>query len=74
MSLIKEIEHAQTLLRLAEQEVRARKDIIAKLEGQRSQCRHIFRPAVKGYEHEGGHCIECGINEVYAYCNKIGIL
>jgi hypothetical protein len=68
-----EIEISQAILRDLEKEVRARKDIISKLEGQRAQCHHVFRPAVKGYEHEGGQCIECGINEVYAYCNKIGV-
>lgn len=29
-------------------------------------CEHEFSPPIKGYEHEGGTCLHCGINEVYA--------
>ena len=28
-------------------------------------CKHQFIPAPKGYEHEGGTCSQCGLNEVH---------
>lgn len=33
-------------------------------------CQHEFSKPVPGYEHEGGHCLHCGINEVYYLSNK----
>lgn len=33
-------------------------------------CHHEFSKPVPGYEHEGGHCLHCGINEVYYLSNK----
>ena len=51
--------------RLAEQDA-----VIRELESYRWECEHEFAPALKGYEHEGGHCTKCGINEVYWDCNK----
>lgn len=40
---------------------------LRKLENARVHCPHTFEPAVKGYEHEGGYCTLCGINELYAH-------
>ena len=40
---------------------------LRKLEADRVHCKHIFERADKGYEHEGGYCSECGINELYAH-------
>ena len=42
------------------------------LEQERADCDHEFDPAPNGYEHEGGMCWKCGINQVYAECQKIG--
>lgn len=36
------------------------------------QCHHEFTRPMVGYEHEGGECIYCGINQVYAESQKIG--
>lgn len=33
-------------------------------------CNHQFGPLHVGYEHEGGTCIHCGINEVYYLHHK----
>ena len=33
-------------------------------------CKHEFSKPIPGYEHEGGHCLHCGINEVYYLSNK----
>ena len=33
-------------------------------------CKHDFSKPVPGYEHEGGTCLHCGINEVYYLSNK----
>ena len=38
----------------------------------RKKCDHTFSAPVRGYEHEGGICVKCGINEVHAACMKIG--
>ena len=51
--------------RLAEQDA-----VIAELKSYRFECVHDFAPALKGYEHEGGHCTKCGINEVFWEHNK----
>ena len=40
---------------------------------RRAECEHDFTPAVRGFEHEGGYCKKCGINQVYAECQKIGV-
>lgn len=37
------------------------------LELKRIDCTHIFSKPVLNYEHEGGTCIKCGINELYAH-------
>ncbi len=39
---------------------------------ERALCDHVFTPPLKNYEHEGGECKICGINEVHALSQKIG--
>ncbi len=39
---------------------------------ERAFCDHVFTPPLKNYEHEGGTCKLCGINEVHAMCQNIG--
>ena len=41
------------------------------LERERMNCHHVFSKPIKGYEHEGGECELCGINEVHAACQKL---
>lgn len=49
----------------------ANKQIAALAERRITECAHEFSPPVKGYEHEGGTCIHCGINEVhYAHVKR----
>lgn len=38
----------------------------------RQNCDHEFSKPLNGYEHEGGYCTKCGINEVHAECQRIG--
>jgi hypothetical protein len=69
-TLLDQIEDAEKERRaiakqLVEQDVR-----IAELKARRFECSHDFAPAFPGYEHEGGHCRKCGINEVFWECNK----
>lgn len=45
---------------------------LRELEKLRGGCKHTFTPTLHGYEHEGGRCSKCGINEVHARSNKIG--
>ena len=28
-------------------------------------CDHDFNKPLQGYEHEGGTCVKCGLNEIY---------
>ena len=46
------------------------RQVIKELESLRWECDHEFSPPLKGYEHEGGQCTKCGINEVMWDCNK----
>ncbi len=39
---------------------------LRELKSARVHCSHMFEPAITGYEHEGGYCSLCGINELYA--------
>lgn len=41
-------------------------DHLKELEDTRVNCKHKFSKAFPGYEHEGGECIYCGINELFA--------
>lgn len=41
--------------------------VINGLMEQRKTCKHEFTPAIRGYEHEGGSCKHCGINELAAH-------
>ena len=64
---IEDAEHNRRVIakQLMEQDAK-----IAELKAQRFECKHDFAPALKGYEHEGGHCKKCGINEVFWEHNK----
>ena len=33
-------------------------------------CDHVYSTPIKGYEHEGGTCIKCGLNQIYIACNR----
>ena len=57
---IRKAESALTLLRKRRKEV----------EALQKTCDHKFTPPLKNYEHEGGYCSECGVNELYAYTLK----
>lgn len=71
LNLKVQIQHAQSVRdqlaqRLAEQDQLLRE--LRKL--QMTECDHEFSKPLKGYEHEGGTCIHCGINEVFWECNR----
>ena len=70
MKLIDQIARVQRDVFAAEARVRQLKDDLHLLMKQQMQCAHTFTPALKGYEHEGGQCTECGINEVYWAHNR----
>lgn len=55
------------MMRLATKNLEAETAELHELESARIYCSHTFEPAVVGYEHEGGHCTKCGINELYAH-------
>lgn len=72
LSLAKKIKKAETkVFRKQDKLNRA----LAKYHGLlalRQNCDHEFSKPLNGYEHEGGYCTKCGINEVHAECQKIG--
>ena len=70
ITLKEQIEHAKKKRREIEQRLKEQDVLIKELEDLRFQCDHEFAPALKGYEHEGGHCTKCGINEVFWEHNK----
>jgi predicted metal-dependent RNase len=70
ITLKDQIDTAQKKQWEIEQRLKEQKELIQYLENLRWDCDHDFAPALKGYEHEGGHCKKCGINEVYWDCNK----
>lgn len=38
---------------------------LRKLEDSRVDCQHEWDNGVRGYEHEGVYCTNCGINDMY---------
>ena len=73
MALIHQIEEAEYEIAQLQAVVHKWQQQLMHLRLQRSQCRHVFASALKGHEHEGGTCTVCGINEVHARSNNIGI-
>lgn len=65
ITLLDRIEHAKKQRREIAQRLAEQDAVIAELNAYRFECDHDFAPAPKGYEHEGGHCVKCGINEVF---------
>lgn len=72
MALIHQIEEAEYEIAQRQAAIKEWQRRLTDLKLQRSVCVHQFAPAAKGYEHEGGSCVVCGINEVYARSNNIG--
>lgn len=70
VSLKMQIEHAHKHRREIAKRLKEQDDLIKELESYRWECNHEFSAPLKGYEHEGGHCTKCGINEVDWECNK----
>lgn len=71
-TLKQQIEEARYEIRAREAAIKTWQLKLMALEMERADCDHEFDPAPKGYEHEGGTCWRCGINQVYAECQKIG--
>lgn len=70
ITLKTKIEDAQKYLRQMQMRVREQEAFLEELEDQRADCKHTFSKPLKGYEHEGGYCTKCGINEIYAPTHK----
>lgn len=60
------IKYAEFEVSMAKRRLQVKEDELSKLNDSRVYCKHIFAPAALNYEHEGGYCTECGINELYA--------
>ena len=69
-TLLDQIEDAEKTRREIAKRLAEQDAVIMELKARRFSCKHDFAPAWPGYEHEGGHCRKCGINEVYWECNK----
>lgn len=70
ITLLMQIETAEKNRRQIAQRLAEQDAMIMELKSYRFECDHDFAPALKGYEHEGGTCKLCGINEVFWECNK----
>jgi hypothetical protein len=66
MSLKDQIDYAEKQVREQEEKLELLYGVVKELKSYRSECRHIFSAPLKGYEHEGGYCTKCGINELAA--------
>jgi hypothetical protein len=53
-----------------ELEAKLSRDEITRLLDLQLTCPHEFSDPVKSYEHEGGYCKHCGINEIRASALK----
>lgn len=72
MSLRDEIYDAdRTLYRMLRQ-VEDQRKFILDLKAQRVDCNHVWEDALPGFEHEGGVCMKCGINELEAVSKPFG--
>lgn len=72
MTLLEEIKEQEEIVRRLEKQIIDEKSSLLFLMETRRDCHHVFSAPVPGYEHEGGTCTQCGINEVHAACMKIG--
>lgn len=70
MTLIDEINGAKITLRELQRAVAQQQARIKELEYSRFDCDHEWGQPIKNYEHEGEHCIKCGINSIFWECNK----
>lgn len=66
MSLKDEIEAKRKEIASLEQAISDRKRELTALENSRVNCEHSYDLPARHYEHEGSHCIKCGINELHA--------
>ena len=72
MTLLDQIKQAEKELKFREDEVKRQKQVVADLMYKRLTCNHTFTKPIIGYEHEGGQCVHCGINEGGSMCNGLG--
>lgn len=70
MTLLDQINYAEKTRHQIAQRLMEQDELLAELRALRFECDHDFAPALPGYEHEGGHCKKCGINEVFWACNR----
>jgi len=69
-SLLEQIEAQERLVKLAKDKLSEEQATLSNLTSKRADCNHVFNKAVLNYEHEGGYCTKCGVNELYAYYLK----
>lgn len=72
MALIDHINQVDATIRELEHALRDMHKYRDELYQERESCEHEFSEPLKNYEHEGGTCTKCGINEVHAACQRIG--
>jgi len=70
LTLLMQIETAEKKRREIAQRLMEQDELLAELRAMRFKCDHEFAPALKGFEHEGGACKHCGINEIFWAYNK----
>jgi len=70
MLLIEEIKLAEIEVHKRVQWLAGARHDLSLLIAKRKDCKHEFSPPYKNYEHEGGQCKLCGINELEALSIK----
>lgn len=70
ITLLDQINHAEKRRRQIAQQLAEQDAMIAELKFYRFECEHEFMAPLPNFEHEGGYCHKCGINQVFWECNK----
>jgi hypothetical protein len=65
MSLLDDMNAARAVLREKQHDVKVAEAYLSELEMKQMDCKHVWGNPYPGYEHEGRHCTECGINDMY---------
>lgn len=70
MTLKEEINALQFEISMDEKALAQKRERLEQKLKSRFNCAHSFTKPLPGFEHEGGQCEYCGINEVYWLHNK----
>lgn len=70
MTIKNEIEAARRKVYDIEQQLEQAQTKLKAALAKQKDCPHVMARPWENYEHEGGYCINCGVNELYAMTLK----